>query len=124
LIVCLVDEEHERAIEASKMLLCQYLAEQPHIAKVSGVSGEVAHEIQSILGWPATKEQIERARHLVPNDLAHRITASGTPDEGRAKVQEYIHRGCTCPILYSAGGNIPLLIDTFAVKQASGRLQK
>jgi len=114
LIVCSVDEDHDKAIETTKMLLCQYLAQQPHIAKASGVSEEVVHEIQSILGWPATKEQINRAKHLVPDDLVHRITASGTPDEARAKVQEYIKRGCTCPILYSAGGNVKLLIDTFA----------
>ncbi len=114
LIVCSVDEEHDQAIEASKMLLCQYLAQQPHIAKASGVSEDVVAEIRSILGWPATKEQIERAKHLVPDDLVHRITASGTPDEARAKVQKYIRRGCTSPILYSAGGNMKLLIDTFA----------
>ncbi|MEZ0395407.1 MAG: LLM class flavin-dependent oxidoreductase [Anaerolineales bacterium] len=115
LIVCSVDHDHDKAIETTKMLLCQYLAQQPHIAKASGVADEVVHEIQSILGWPATKEQIHRAKHLVPDDLVHRITASGTPDEARAKVQEYVKRGCTCPILYSAGGNVKLLIETFAV---------
>ncbi len=114
LIVCSVDEDHDKAIDYSKMLLCQYLAQQPHIAKASGVSDEVVQEIQSILGWPATKEQINRAKHLVPDELVHRITASGTPEEARAKVQEYIKRGCTCPILYSAGGNVKLLIETFA----------
>ena len=115
LVVCSVAEDHDTAIDTTKMLLCQYLAQQPHIAKASGVSDEVVHEIQSILGWPATKEQINKAKHLVPDDLVHRITASGTPDEARAKVQEYIDRGCTCPILYPVGGDVKLLIDTFAV---------
>jgi len=114
LIVCSVDLDHDRAIQASKMLLCQYLAQQPHIASASGVSQEVVSEIQSILGWPATKEQINTAKHLVPDELVLRITASGTPDEACTKVQEYIRRGCTSPILYSAGGNMKLLIDTFA----------
>lgn len=114
LIVCSVDESHEKAINTTKMLLCQYLAQQPHIAKASGVSDEVVHEIQSILGWPATKEQIEKAKHLVPDELVHKITASGTPDEARAKVKEYTRRGATCPILYPVGGNVKLLIDTFA----------
>jgi 5,10-methylenetetrahydromethanopterin reductase len=114
LIVCSVDHDHDTAIEASKMLLCQYLAQQPHIAKASGVSQEVMVEIQSTLKWPATKEQINKAKHFVPDELVNRITASGTPDEAHAKVQEYIKRGATCPILYSAGGNIKLLIDTFA----------
>jgi 5,10-methylenetetrahydromethanopterin reductase len=114
LIVCSVDHDHDKAIEASKMLLCQYLAQQPHIAKASGVSQELVAEIQSILGWPATKEQINKAKYLVPDELVLRITASGTPDEARTKVQEYIKRGATCPVLYSAGGNMKLLIDTFA----------
>jgi 5,10-methylenetetrahydromethanopterin reductase len=71
-------------------------------------------EIQSLLGWPATKEQINKAKHLVPDQLVDRITASGTPEEARAKVQEYVKRGATCPILYPVGGNVNLLIDTFA----------
>jgi 5,10-methylenetetrahydromethanopterin reductase len=116
LIVCSVDHDHDVAIETTKMLLCQYLAQQPHIAKASGVSQEVVNEIQSILGWPATKEQINKAKHFVPDELVNKITASGTPAEARAKVEEYNKRGCTCPILYPAGGNVNLLIDTFAQK--------
>ena len=115
LIVCSVDHDHDRAIDSTRGLLTQYLAKQPHIAKASGVSDQVVAEIQSILGWPATKEQIQRAKHLVPEDLIHRITASGTPDEARAKVKEYRKLGCTCPILYPVGGDVRLLIDTFAV---------
>jgi len=115
LVVCSVDYDRERAIDTTRELLTQYLAQQPHIAKASGVSEDVVKEIQSILGWPATKEQIHRAKHLVPEELIHRITASGTPDEARAKVQEYLNRGATCPILYPVGGDVKLLIDTFAV---------
>lgn len=114
LVVCSVDEERDRAIDTTRGLLTQYLAQQPHIAKASGVSQEVVSEIQSILGWPATHEQIEKAKHLVPEDLIHRITASGTPAEARAKVNEYRKRGCTCPILYPVGGDVKTLIDTFA----------
>lgn len=114
LIVCSVDHDHQTAIDHSKMLLCQYMAQQPHIAKASGVSDEVVFEIQSILGWPATKEQILKAKNLVPDELVYKITASGTPDEARIKVDEYRKRGCTCPILYPVGGNFKLLIDTFA----------
>ncbi len=114
LVVCSVDEDHDKAIDTTRELLTQYLAQQPHIAKASGVSMDVVEQIQSILGWPATHEQIQKAKHLVPEDLIHRITASGTPEEARAKVQQYIDHGCTCPILYPVGGNAKLLIDTFA----------
>ncbi len=114
LVVCSVDHDHDKAIDTTRGLLAQYLAQQPHIAKASGVSMDVVAQIQSILGWPATHEQIEKAKHLVPEDLIYRITASGTPDEARAKVAEYKKYGCTCPILYPVGGDVRLLIDTFA----------
>ena len=116
LVVCSVDEDHDKAIDTTRELLTQYLAQQPHIAKASGVSKDVVQKIQSILGWPATHEQIQSAKHLVDDELIHRITASGTPAEAKAKVQEYINHGCTCPILYPVGGNVKLLVDTFAVK--------
>jgi len=114
LVVCSVDTDHDRAIDTTRELLTQYLAQQPHIAKASGVSQDVVAEIQSILGWPATKEQIQKAKHLVPEELILRITASGTPEEARAKVEEYRRNGCTCPILYPVGGDVRLLVDTFA----------
>ena len=116
LVVCSVDDDHDKAIDTTRELLTQYLAQQPHIAKASGVSSEVVTEIQSILGWPATHEQIKQAKHLVPEELILRITASGTPDEAKTKVAEYINNGCTCPILYPAGGNIETLIKTFSVE--------
>ena len=113
LVVCSVEHDHDEAIEATRVLLTQYLAQQPHIAIASGVSNDVVAEIQSLMGWPATHEQIQTAKHLVPDDLIYRITASGTPDEAVAKVQEYLDHGATCPILYPVGGNLKLLIDTF-----------
>lgn len=113
LVVCSVDLDHERAIDTTRELLTQYLAQQPHIAKASGVSQDVVEQIQSILGWPATRDQIQQAKHLVPEDLILRITASGTPDEARSKVEEYRKHGCTCPILYPVGGDVKLLVDTF-----------
>ena len=116
LIVCSVDEDHDVAIDSTRELLTQYLAQQPHIAKASGVSMDVVEKIQAILGWPATHEQIQAAKHLVPEDLIYRITASGTPSEAKQKVQEYIDHGCTTPILYGVGGNTKLLIDTFAAE--------
>jgi len=113
LIVCSVDHDHDAAIESTRELLTQYLAQQPHIAKASGVSMTIVEDIQKTLGWPATHEQIQRAKHLVPEDLILKITASGTPEEAKAKVSEYCNHGCTCPILYSVGGDINLLLDTF-----------
>src|SRR5574340_94078 len=114
LIVCSVDHDHMRAVQAAKELITQYLAQQPHIAEASGTPLETVKKVQSILGWPATKAQIHEAMQFVPDELIERITASGTPDEVRARVEEYNRRGCTCPVLYPVGDDVKLMIDTFA----------
>ena len=114
LIVCSVDYDHHNAVQAAKELITQYLAQQPHIAEASGTPPETVKKVQSILGWPATKKQIHEAMQFVPDDLIERITASGTPDEVRARVEEYNRNGCTCPILYPLGNDVKLMIDTFA----------
>lgn len=114
LIVCSVHKDRAVAITGAKRLLTQYLAQQPHIAKASGVGADVVAKVQSILGWPATKEQVEEAMQFVPDEFVLGISATGTPDEVRARVQQYIDRGCTCPILYPMGDPY-LMMDTFAV---------
>jgi 5,10-methylenetetrahydromethanopterin reductase len=113
LIVCSVHEDRDVALDGARELLTQYLAQQPHIAKASGVKQATVDKIQAILGWPATKEQVRAAMPLVPDELVQRITASGTPAEVKAKVNEYIANGATCPILYPLG-DVKMMIDTFA----------
>jgi 5,10-methylenetetrahydromethanopterin reductase len=113
LIVCSVHDDQQTALDGARELLTQYLAQQPHIAKASGVNPEIVQKIQSILGWPATHEQVRQAMHLVPDDLVNRITASGTPAQVKAKVRQYMENGATCPILYPLG-DVKLMIDTFA----------
>jgi 5,10-methylenetetrahydromethanopterin reductase len=41
------------------------------------------------------------------------ITASGTPDEARARVADYVRDGCTSPILYPLG-DVKAMVDAFA----------
>ena len=114
LVVCSVDLDHDKAIDTTRELLTQYLAQQPHIAKASGVFHGYRGKDPIHFGLAATHEQIQKAKNLVPDDLIDRITASGTPEEARKKVNEYVKNGCTCPILYPVGGDVHLLIDTFA----------
>ncbi len=114
LVVCSVDHDRKKALDGARKLVTQYLGQQPHIMKASGVKQELLDEIGQVLTWPATEEQIEEAMHLVPDDVVQMITASGTPKEVRAKVREYIQNGATCPILYPLGDDVRLMIDTFS----------
>jgi 5,10-methylenetetrahydromethanopterin reductase len=114
LVVCSVDKDRKQALDGARKLVTQYLGQQPHIMKASGVRQELLDEIGQVLTWPATEEQIEEAMRLVPDDVVQMITASGTPQEVKAKVREYITNGATCPILYPLGPDVRLMIDTFA----------
>src|SRR5258706_10995992 len=114
LVVCSVDHDRQKALDGARKLVTQYLGQQPHIMKASGVRQELLDEIGQVLTWPATEEQIEEAMHLVPDEVVQMITASGTPKEVRAKVREYVQNGATCPILYPLGDDVRLMIDTFS----------
>ncbi len=115
LVVCSLDEDRTLALDRARELVAQYLGQQPHIGKASGVDESLLEEIGAVLTWPATPEQIETAMGLVPDDVVQLITASGTPDECRTKVQEYIDAGCTCPVLYPLGDDVPAMLEAFAV---------
>jgi 5,10-methylenetetrahydromethanopterin reductase len=114
LVVCSLDEDREAALDRARELVTQYLGQQPHIMKASGVDPGLLDEIGKVLTWPAGPEEIRRAMTLVPDDVVQTITASGTPDECRAKVREYVEAGCTCPILYPLGDDVRAMIDAFA----------
>lgn len=113
LMICSVDNDRKKALDGARKMMTQYLGQQPHLMKASGVSQELLDEIHQVLTWPATDEEIEAAMHLVPDDVVQMCTASGSPEEVRAKVREYIDNGCTCPILYPLGDPY-LMIDIFA----------
>ena len=113
LMICSVDYDRKKALDGARKMMTQYLGQQPHLMKASGVSQELLDEIHEVLTWPATDEEIESAMHLVPDDVVQMCTASGSPEEVKAKVREYIDNGCTCPILYPLG-DARLMIDVFS----------
>lgn len=115
LVVCSVDRDRAVALDRARELLTQYLGQQPHIMKASGVDPALIEEIGKVLTWPAEREEILRAMRLVPDDVVQQITASGSPEECRAKVAEYVEAGATCPVLYPLGDDVRLMIDTFGV---------
>ena len=114
LVVCSVAETRTEALDGARLMVTQYLGQQPHIMKASGVPESLLDEIGRVLTWPATHEQVEAASKLVPDDIVQMICAAGTADEVREKVAQYMADGCTCPILYPLGPDVRLMIDTFA----------
>jgi len=115
LVVCSLDEDRSAALDAARLLLTQYLGQQPHIMKASGVEPSLIEEINAIVDWPATQEEIEKASSIVPDEVVQLVSAAGTAEECRAKVAEYVEHGATCPILYPLGDDVGAMIDAFAL---------
>jgi 5,10-methylenetetrahydromethanopterin reductase len=113
LVVCSVHEDRQTALDMARLMVTQYLGQQPHIMKASGVPQELLDKVGEVLTWPATHEQVEAASKLVPDEIVQMLTASGTPAEAREKVGHYITSGATCPILYPLG-DVYAMIDAFA----------
>jgi 5,10-methylenetetrahydromethanopterin reductase len=113
LVVCSLDDDRDLALERARELVTQYLGQQPHIGKASGVDQSLLDDIGKVLTWPAGPEEIHRAMKLVPDEVVQMVTASGTVDECRAKVREYVDAGCTCPVLYPLGDDVEAMIDAF-----------
>jgi 5,10-methylenetetrahydromethanopterin reductase len=113
LVVCSVHEDRQVALDMARLMVTQYLGQQPHIMKASGVPQSLLDKVGEVLTWPATHDQVVAASKLVPDEIVHMLTASGTPAEARDRVAHYIRHGCTCPILYPLG-DVTEMIDAFA----------
>jgi 5,10-methylenetetrahydromethanopterin reductase len=113
LVVCSVHEDRKTALDMARLMVTQYLGQQPHIMKASGVPQSLLDKVGEVLTWPATHEQVVAASKLVPDEIVQMLTASGTPEDARAKVREYMKDGATCPILYPLG-DVKAMIDAFS----------
>jgi 5,10-methylenetetrahydromethanopterin reductase len=113
LVVCSLDADREAALDAARLLVTQYLGQQPHIMAASGVPESLLDEISAVLTWPATHDQVVAASKLVPDEVVQMLCAAGTAAECRAKVAEYVAAGCTSPILYPLG-DVAATLEAFA----------
>ena len=113
LVVCSVHEDRTIALNMAREMVTQYLGQQPHIMKASGVPQSILDKVGSVLTWPATHEQVVAASRHVPDEIVQMLTASGTPADAREQVSHYMRNGATCPILYPLG-DVKAMIDAFA----------
>lgn len=120
LVVCSLDDDRDAALDNARLLVTQYLGQQPHIMKASGVPRELLDDIGRVLTWPATHDEVVVASRLVPDEVVQMICAAGTAAECRAKVDEYLAAGCTTPILYPLGEDVAATIDAFSPAQRAG----
>ena len=115
LVVCSVDDDRQAALDAARLMVTQYLGQQPHIMKASGVPQELLDEIGKVLTWPATHDEVVAASKLVPDEIVQMITASGDarrgPGQGRRVRRHRLHLPDPLPARRPTS---IMMIDTFA----------
>lgn len=119
LVSCALDEDGDKARYAARRLATMYVGQQPHIAKASGIDEDLIHRVNEAMGgWPPREGGIEVAMKLIDEDLALRLTASGTPDECRARLREYEAAGCSYPVILPVTHNVDDMIEAFAPERS------
>ena len=107
--------DRQAALDGARLMVTQYLGQQPHIMKASGVPQELLDEIGAgadlaghpragawrPAGWCPTTSCSDAPRRASPTRCGPRSTSTCAS-------------GCTCPILYPLGPDVELMIDTFA----------
>jgi len=115
LIACSMDPDADKAVKLAKSHVTMTLGQQPHIMRASGVSEDLIASVQKEMGgWPAKPGGIERAAKIVPDEIVKMLTASGTPDDCRAKINEYMAAGCKSPLLLPLSANIEYVVESLA----------
>ena len=110
-----MSDDAEAARNVARHDVTMYLGQQPHIGKASGVPEKVIQNVHDAMGgWPPREGGIEEAMSLVGDDIVDLLSAAGTPDMCRARVQEYVDAGASYPVLCPLTSNIREIIEAFA----------
>jgi 5,10-methylenetetrahydromethanopterin reductase len=115
LIACSLDNDWDVAVSRLKPMVAEYLAKEPHIAKACGASQEVVEQVRRVVkSSPSEETGFQKAATLVDDDLIKRIAVVGDAKHCRQRVTEYVHSGCTCPLIYSVGENVAEVLEAFS----------
>jgi alkanesulfonate monooxygenase SsuD/methylene tetrahydromethanopterin reductase-like flavin-dependent oxidoreductase (luciferase family) len=119
LVNCSVEDDHDTAVQAIKWEVASKLdpIQLPFIARPKMNVGEPYIREEDIPKFEAAWERggKDALIEAVPNSYVEGMTASGTPDEVLARVQEYRDAGVDLPILRPAAAHqTERLLDLFA----------
>ena len=101
--VAVDDDDPQAAVDACKKFLTQYIGQQPHITENCGATEEQIAGVKSVMGWPATQEQIEAAMQFIPDELVRDVCCGGTTSETIERIEAFVAAGCTEPVLTPLG---------------------
>jgi 5,10-methylenetetrahydromethanopterin reductase len=93
--------------DGARRFIALYLSMFPNIAKETGLPEAFMASVRETFH----SSGIEAAAQQVPDDVVDLLAAAGTPDECRARIDEYRRAGVALPVLISVEGAIESMID-------------
>jgi 5,10-methylenetetrahydromethanopterin reductase len=119
IINCSVEDDHQTALDAVRWEVASKL--DPHqIPFIMGPKIRVGEPYMNLADVPKFEEAWDRGGmealiKVVPDSYVEGMTASGTPEEVIARVQQYRDAGVTLPILRAAAPHqVPRILELFS----------
>lgn len=106
-VVVSVDEDSKTAKDRSRVFIGLYLSLFPNIAQETRLPDDLVQQARAafIQGGP------EAAAQYIDDEVVDYLTASGTPDECRRKIDAYRAVGMQMPILFPLDPNVRLAVE-------------
>jgi 5,10-methylenetetrahydromethanopterin reductase len=96
--------------DRARRFIALYLSLFPNIAKETGLPAELAASTRQIF----QAHGLDAASDQVGDDVVGLLTAAGTPDECRARIEEYRSAGVALPVLIGVEGALDDVVETLA----------
>jgi 5,10-methylenetetrahydromethanopterin reductase len=96
--------------DGARRFIALYLSMFPNIAKETGLAEPFMASVRETFH----AEGLDAAAQRVGDDVVDLLAAAGTPEECRARIEEYRRAGVALPVLISVEGAIESVIDELA----------
>lgn len=112
--MCVVVSPHadaDRGRDAARRFIAVYLSLFPNVARETSLDPEFVRTLSQAFADGG----VDAAAPLVGDDVVDLLTASGSVEDCRRRLDEYREAGVDLPILAPVDGALELTIDTLAV---------
>ena len=107
-LIVSVDADSKAAKDRARNFIALYLSLFPNIAQETGLANDLIAQARQAF----EKEGQEAAATYIDDDVVDYLTASGTPEECRRRIEDYRAAGMEMPILMPLEPNVQMAVET------------
>ncbi len=111
------DESSKAGKDRARRFIALYLSMFPNIAKETGLPQDLLAAARAAF----QSEGLEAAASFIGDDVVDALSAAGTPDECRARLDDYRRAGITLPVVIPLEGAFDLTIETLGENAPPGQ---